>query len=42
MHKHVSTVRNMPILFYEQAVYGRGTKMEKVLLDHSQVAFMFH
>ena len=32
-YQSTSTPRNMHILFYEQAVCGNGTKVEKVLND---------
>ena len=31
--KHVSTARNIHIFFYELAIYGRGIKIEKGILD---------
>ena len=33
IYKYIPTGKNIHILFYEQAVYGRGTKMGKGLLD---------
>ena len=38
MYNYDPTARNMHIIFHEQAVYKRGTKMEKSSFDDVKIA----